>query len=124
MYGNSEKEEGMHGGKTHKSVRSINKAIRELKQKAKTMKAAKKGGAKRKGNAWTKLVTKTYKKNHRKNSKYTLKDAIRDAKAQYKKKGGFSLEPEEMTNHEEMIEGGKEEDKKEEKMGGKEDEEE
>ena len=117
MYENYEKEE-MYGGKTHKSVRSINKAIRELKQKAKTMKSAKKGG-KRKGNAWTRLVTKTYKKHHKKNSKYTLKDAIRDAKSQYKK-GGEYHEPEEMTNHEEMIEGGKDK----EKMGGMEEEEE
>jgi hypothetical protein len=42
-------------------------------------------GGKRKGNEWTKLVTKTYKTNHKKNKSYTFKNAIQDARKVYKK---------------------------------------
>jgi hypothetical protein len=51
----------------------------------KRRKTAKKSGGKRKGNAWTKLVTKTFKDNRKTNKNYTFKQAIQDARKVYKK---------------------------------------
>lgn len=41
--------------------------------------------AKRKQNAWTKLVQKTYRAGRKRNSKYTFTRALSDAKKVYKK---------------------------------------
>jgi len=56
---------------------------KKSKKSSKTMKMKKDG--KRKGNEWTKLVTKTYKANHKKDKEYTFKQAIQDARKMYKK---------------------------------------
>jgi len=53
-------------------------------------KKSKRTTKKRKGNDWTRLVTKTFKDNKKKNKNYTFKQAILDAKKVYKKKGGES----------------------------------
>ena len=42
---------------------------------------------KRRGNDWTRLVTKTFRDNRKKNKNYTFKQAILDAKKVYKKGG-------------------------------------
>ena len=72
-------------------------------------KTVKKGG-KRKGNEWTKLVTKTYKANHKKDKNYSFKQAIQDARKLYKK-GGNNQNQEQQENQEnqnnEGQEGGK-----------------
>jgi hypothetical protein len=62
-------------------TRAIKKSGGGKKNRAKTVKK----GGKRKGNAWTKLVTKTYKSNHKKNKNYSFKQAIQDSRKIYKK---------------------------------------
>ena len=54
-------------------------------------KTMKKGG-KRKGNNWTKLVTRTYKTNHKKDKNYSFKQAIQDARKVYKKGGNNNVD--------------------------------
>ena len=87
--------------------------------KKRTCKTVKKGG-KRKGNEWTKLVTKTYKTNHKRNKDYTFKQAIKDSRKLYKK--GGNQQNQENQNQENQNQEQEEEEENEEQgplLGGK-----
>lgn len=53
---------------------------------------SRKTAKKRKGNHWTRLVTKTYRKNKKSNKNYSFKQAIMDAKKIYKKGGNEEMQ--------------------------------
>jgi hypothetical protein len=91
--------------------KSLNNIELEQTQGGKKQKRTQKAG-KRKGNEWTKLVTKTYKTNHKRNKEYTFKQAIQDSRKLYKRGGN-------QQNQEQEEEEENQEQQQQQQLGGK-----